>query len=301
MCASILAVIFVALAVMAFPVMVAAQDATLAGDTYVSPASPTANYGNAGSIFIRGNNNVRGFVRFDLSNLPPGTNGNAVAKAVLTLWVNTVGTSGSFTVENVNGTWNELTITNANAPTIGPIVASAVPVTTANSFVTVDVTSAVKNWLNGTVPNDGLAIVPNTSATDFHFDSKENTNTSHPASLEITLIGPVGPQGSAGPQGPSGPQGPMGFQGIPGATGPAGSVGATGAMGPAGATGATGATGAIGLTGATGAMGSVGVYMWVANFSAGTVMKLRPSDGTILATANVGGQPDGLAFDGSSI
>ena len=270
------AAIFVALAVMAFPAMVAAQDATLTGDTYVSPASPATNYGNAGSILVRGNNNLRGFVRFDLSNLPPGTNGNAVAKAVLTLWVNTVGTPGSFTVENVNGTWNELTITNANAPTIGPIVASAVPVTTANSFVTVDVTSAVKNWLNGTVPNDGLAIVPNTSATDFHFDSKENTNTSHPASLEITLIGPVGPQGSAGPQGLPGPQGPMGFQGIPGATGPAGTVGATGAMGPAGATGsqgpigltgpagaagptgATGAIGPIGLTGATGAMGSAG-------------------------------------------
>src|ERR1700674_164703 len=111
-----------------------AQEATLSGDAYVSAANPSTNFGNTGTMLIRGNNNLRGFVKFDLSTLPAGTSGNGVAKAVLTFYVASVGTAGSFNVDVVNGNWSELTITNANAPSLGGVVASAVPVTTAGSF-----------------------------------------------------------------------------------------------------------------------------------------------------------------------
>jgi outer membrane lipoprotein-sorting protein len=206
-------------------------------------------------MLIHGNNNQRGFVKFDFSTLPTGTTGNSIANAALRLYVSNVGTAGSFNVQTVNGAWNELIITNANAPTLGSSVVSAIPVATANTFVSVDITTAVKNWLNGVVVNNGLALVANTSATSFSFDTKENTNTSHAATLEITLIGPTGPQGPIGPQGPAGPQGLMGLQGPAGATGPAGPAGAKGAIG---ATGPIGPTGPIGLTGSTGTTGSTG-------------------------------------------
>jgi collagen type VII alpha len=251
-------IVFIFVAVMVLPGLALAQDATLTGDTYVSAANPSTNFGNAGFMIIRGSTNLRGFVKFDLTTLPVGTNGNGVAKAVLTLWVSSMGTAGSFNIQNVNGSWNELTITNANAPALGGIVASAVPVTSANSYVSVDVTSAVKNWLNGAVANDGLALIPNTSTVSFQLDSKENTNTSHPANLTITLIGPAGPQGPAGLQGASGPQGPIGFPGANGATGPAGAAGATGIAGATGATGPAGPIGPLGPTGSTGATGAAG-------------------------------------------
>ena len=209
------AVIFTIL--MWIPGTALAQEARLTDDTYISSSNRTTNFGGAGTMSVNGNNsNLRGFIKFDLSTLPAGTTGNSVAKAVLTLYVSNVGKTGSFNVQVVNGSWNELTITNATAPTLGAVVATAVPVTTDDSFVSVDVTTAVKNWLNGTVASNGLALVANTSASSFSFDTKEATNTSHPASLEIALIGPAGPQGTAGLQGP---QGLTGFTGATGAAG----------------------------------------------------------------------------------
>ena len=61
----------------------------------------------------------------------------------------------------VAGPWDERTITNS-APALGATVASTIPVATDNAFVTVDVTTAVKNWLDGVVPINGLALVAKT-------------------------------------------------------------------------------------------------------------------------------------------
>ena len=43
-----------------------------------------------------------------------------------------------------------------------------------------------------------------------------------------------------------------------------------------------------------------GANIWVAN-SAGTVTKLRASDGAVLGTFAVGTQPYGVAFDGANV
>ncbi|MBL8222946.1 MAG: collagen-like protein [Bryobacterales bacterium] len=91
----------------------------------------------------------------------------------------------------------------------------------------------------GTRPNDGLAILGSSGqSTALFFDSKENTATSHPAELDITLAGPAGPTGATGPQG---------IQGIQGVAGATGARGATGPMGPQGAQGTQGPTGPVSL------------------------------------------------------
>jgi hypothetical protein len=46
----------------------------------------------------------------------------------------------------------------------------------------------VQAWLSGSEPNDGIALVAN-STFDATFDSKENTTTSHPPELDIALAG----------------------------------------------------------------------------------------------------------------
>jgi hypothetical protein len=89
-----------------------------------------------------------------------------------------------------------------------------------NSFLVVDVTALVKEWLNGSVSNDGIALVADTSTTYVVFDSKESVVTSHEPRLEIVLAN-SGPRGTAGPQGSQGPQGP---QETTGAAGPAGTA-----------------------------------------------------------------------------
>jgi len=44
-----------------------------------------------------------------------------------------------------------------------------------------------------------------------------------------------------------------------------------------------------------------GADMWVVNQGDGTVSKLRASDGTVLGTFTVGGSPYGVAFDGANV
>ena len=65
-------------------------------------------------------------------------------------------------------------------------MAANVPVSTQFTFVTVDVTTAVQNWIGGVTPNNGFLIQANVS-TDVHFDSKESITTSQPATLPIVL------------------------------------------------------------------------------------------------------------------
>ena len=99
-----------------------------------------------------------------------------------------------------------------------------------------DVTSIVKDWINNIIPNHGFALIPNADDDiNVTLDSKENTETSHPARLAIRLAGvgtgsegPVGPTGPAGPTSANGDIGPQGSQGLTGDTGPTGPIGPTG-------------------------------------------------------------------------
>src|SRR5262245_36465015 len=93
-----------------------------------------------------------------------------------------------------------------------------------HGFLIVDVTPAVRAWLDGALENHGLVLSANPAGVSVEFDSKENTGTSHEPQLEITLgsIGPPGPPGPAGEPGPAGPPGVAGPVGPPGPPGPPG-------------------------------------------------------------------------------
>jgi hypothetical protein len=159
------------------------------------------------------------YVRFEVASvLPPGTTQDNVAKATLRLYASKVAHGeGGLTVSRVTGEWDETTLTPATVLALTPEV-SGVVVTQAKEFVTVDVTQLVKDWISGSQPNDGLALVAENEDSLFAFDSKESTLTSHQPTLEISLTA----------QGPEGPPGPQGSQGLPGATGSAGPQGPRG-------------------------------------------------------------------------
>ena len=259
-----------------------AQNVRLSDDCFTSPSAPAMNFGTAASMLVTGtgsNNQVtngpnnEAFVRFDLSTLPPSTLPSDVQKAELTLYVNRVYNAGAIDILLVTSAWTEGTATQGSM-TIGGVIATAIPVTQSNSFLRIDITTAAQQWLAAT-PNFGVVIVanPNAPQTTLSFDTKENTATSHPATLDITLTGQTGPSGPAGPQGPAGPagaqgdqgpagaagaQGPQGPQGPKGDTGANGEQGLQGPVGPKGDTGATGAQGPKGDTGATGTQGLKG-------------------------------------------
>ncbi len=199
-----------------------------------------------------------GFLRFDLADLPAGTSPGSVAKATLRVFVNTSRKpGGSFNVQTVSDDWTEDAVTGAGAPGLGGTVATGIAAgpELALSYVSVDVTSVVQQWLGGGLANHGLALVPATGI-NATFDTKESSSTAHPATLDVTLVN----GGPAGPQGPAGAPGAVGAPGVSGVAGPAGPQGAPGAAGPAGPQGAVGPAGATGATGATGAPGNLRVY-----------------------------------------
>lgn len=171
-----------------------AFQATLTDDASTVASAPAKNTGLQAVISVRlashADNRRVGYVKFDLAGTAPtGTTGAQVARATLRLFVQDVKAAGSFDVVRVLAPWTEDTVSAANAPALGAAVASAVPVTTAapRTFITVDVTAAVRDWLDGALPNNGFALVPDAVGTNVAFDSKESTTTSHEAVLEIVL------------------------------------------------------------------------------------------------------------------
>ena len=192
-------------------------------DASVTIASPTTNYGSSPVLAL--GHETTTYIRFSLSSLPPGV---TVQKATLMLFVDGVSIPGTINAFAVSGSWSESSITFDNQPSHGAsILPVDVSVSTAsvNQYVAIDVTSTVRQWANGSLPNDGLKLVLGGPSGSFGFDSKENTLTSHQPQLIVEL---------AGAQGPAGPQGLQGIQGATGAQGLQGSAGAPGLAGSQG-------------------------------------------------------------------
>jgi Collagen triple helix repeat (20 copies) len=237
------------------PAAVWADTAPLIGDTFINTGDPS-NYGNLGTIAVGGASGSQGLIQFDLSALT----GASVTSATLRLFVDQVNTGGSMNLSTASAAWLEASVSGVGGPGAGTVIQSGIPVTTAQAYITIDVTAQVQAWLNGAT-NTGFFLAPN-GGTEVYFDAKENVGTSHAATLDLLLTGPTGAMGPTGVVGASGPTGPTGASGPSGAIGAAGPTGASGPAGPSGPTGTTGplgATGAAGPVGAAGPQGAVGV------------------------------------------
>jgi hypothetical protein len=210
------------LLVVSAPAVMWAQSLTVQQDSFYAPGS-ASNYGTLPTIDVGGATQFCGLVQFDLSVLPNGTAGAQVSRATLSLFVDKVGAPGVVNIDVANYPWTEIAVNGINPPAAGAAILDGISIGTASagSYLTVDVTQAVKNWLDHLAQNNGFLISPGNPAVSVFFDSKENTSTSHPASLSITLVGPAGPTGPTGATGAQGPPGtgsnvlPAGSAGAP--------------------------------------------------------------------------------------
>src|SRR5579871_103997 len=221
-----------------------AATASVAADAYLNPPNPTLNFGSSTTLNIGGGASV--LIQVDLSNLPTGLTAANIQKATLTVYANRVFTAGGLDVAPVTGPWSESTVTYNNRPTTGGPFQSNIPVSVSASYVILDITALMQQWVTGTA-NYGVQISAAIAqpSTTVNLDSKEATSTSHAAYADITLVS-------------GGPAGATGATGASGATGSIGLIGLTGSVGPMGATGATGATGP-GSVG-PGTIGSLAVF-----------------------------------------
>jgi len=219
-------------------------------DTFISAAKSTVNYGSNASLVVQSGNGGNTLLQFNLASLPTGISASQVNNARLRLFVSGFTSAGTFDVYLLNGSWNESTVTYSTAPALGSLVISNVnvPSTSKNTFIEVDVTSALQQWISGAQSNYGLALVPSPlSQISVTFDSKEDASISHEAALLYSFNGPAGPQGAPGPQGLQGIQGLQGVQGDPGPRGLPGAQGIQGLIGPVGPVGPQGPGGFTGM------------------------------------------------------
>ena len=180
---------------------------------------------------LHGGHEDQGFVKFDLSPLPPDSQ---IERATLRLWPNKVQKEGTLRLHEVLADWHEDTIHTHQLPPTSPAFDSLViGKDDKDQFITLDVTTIVQGWVDNSTMNFGLALVSDqANPLKIKLDSKENRHTSHPMEIEVTLMageGLEGPPGLQGPPGPSGAQGPHGPQGPAGATGNPGLPGRNGA------------------------------------------------------------------------
>ena len=174
-------------------------------DTFASTGTPILNYGSAPLLIVTAGTNT--YIRFDLTSIPANS---TVNKATLVLFVDAVTGNGAMNVYKLTNSLAESTLNELNAPALGASETSGSPVSITSAsfqqFISIDLTSLVQQWVNGSSANDGIALALAGSAGGFSFDSKENALTSHQPQLVIELadLGPTGPQGPAGPTGGDG-------------------------------------------------------------------------------------------------
>jgi hypothetical protein len=224
-------------AALLLPTTAAAQSGTVTDDAFLSNNATTQLVnlnGQGNSLIVAGSAATVGplhvgttttYIKFQLqSSLPPSVAAANVAKATLKLYLSPgINPSGAINLFPITSAWTESSLSPSSPPTLAatPFLAN-IPVGGANSFLVVDVTKLVQDWLegsaNGGFANDGIAFEAATNSTYAVFDSKEDFITSHEPRLEIVLVnnGPAGAPGPAGPAGSTGPAGPTGPTGTPG-------------------------------------------------------------------------------------
>ena len=238
-----------------------AARALLIKDSYASSVAHqlAQNYNASGNMLVDGRqwSQHKAFLQFDLNRaLPTGAVAENLLKATLSVYLIGTSSPGAVNVVAVNGSWSETTLNGLNAP---PLLNSphtnqpyaSARVEGAKVWLNFDVTELVRDWLDGTLPNQGLGLVPVDGKTHAAFANKELGPYRVPAELELVYAGPsqtVTP-GQPGPMGPAGPAGKQGVSGVQGPAGPHGPVGDTGPAGPAGEQGLPGERGPAGPAG----------------------------------------------------
>jgi hypothetical protein len=161
----------------------------VAEDTSSTPAGQiTATTGKAVTLSVTPKQ--KAYLIFDLSSLPSSLTASNLSAARLNLYVSSLTASGALTVQMVTNDWQEAT-RSQTAPGVSATVIGTIPAgdVVAKTFIEVDVTSAVFNWLNG-ASNFGLAIA--TTSGNLRLASKEGLGTGFPAMLEIERYASAG-------------------------------------------------------------------------------------------------------------
>ena len=150
--------------------------ALMSQDSYTSSAFATTNYGSANPLYA-GNSgspaDIEMWFQFDTSNLPPSTN---ITSAVLSFNVTSVGggTHGLSLYRVTGASWVEGTITHNNKPALNGSTFATLAGVNSTGVKTIDITTQVQNWQNGTHNNYGFVIQTDNASSTLAVSSRED-------------------------------------------------------------------------------------------------------------------------------
>jgi hypothetical protein len=139
-------------------------------DTWLDGNRPDKSYGSGSEpLYVHNWGPKQLLVRFDATNLDP-----AVDTAILEVRLTDLWTTGQIDVYAVVEPWSESTASYNQSPATEPTPFTSVTVEPSQigSDVTIDVTTAVERWIDGSLPAEGFLLTTNDSIRAV-FASKE--------------------------------------------------------------------------------------------------------------------------------
>ena len=137
-------------------VTIPVQQSTYADENQPSTVCYAAPIHYSGYWDFFGGYSTSGYIQFDVAIIPATAN---ILSANLNLYILQVpGVNTTIYFYNLASSWNETNLSfNFNRPSIsGSSIAAKVFSTTDSGWISIDITDCVKQWVNGSVTNNGL-------------------------------------------------------------------------------------------------------------------------------------------------
>jgi hypothetical protein len=164
-------------------------------DTYIDGGSPTNNYGSDNTFEVRPDNGAdrRGLLKFDLSSIPSNA---TITSATLYLYERGNKTGQTTYIYRVTSNWNESTVTWSNWSLPGGNFDSSTSYfgylpEQNNCMLTMDLSSLVQAWMNGTYTNYGLMLYSTGPNHIISYSSKESGTPAEWPKLNIVYVTPT--------------------------------------------------------------------------------------------------------------
>lgn len=189
----LLILILSALVIVISPVGAIVVNVAPSQDTYVYEQTPTTNYGNETTMYVKGHPPYReySYIQFDLSLIPSGS---IINYAILELY-DACGGYDSTTVDaiEVTSNWVEGELTWNSIPTNSASILSSFTRGGSCIWESWDITELTKSWYNGTKTNNGVVLIETSmSAATINYYTKEyDTDTSKRPYLAVNYSPPA--------------------------------------------------------------------------------------------------------------
>ena len=159
------------------------------GDTWLEEGHPTDTHGDEGDTKVKHKTGDDRFslFGFDLSSFPAGSQ---VQSAQLQLTVRSADASGDpVLIHRVTSPWDEATATwNSHGSAFDPAVVATLLPALPHAYQ-VDVTSLVRDWVDGVQPNHGFLLEATSYDDESRYYSREESNAPRRPKLIVTTTG----------------------------------------------------------------------------------------------------------------